>query len=124
VRALTAGRGADYVFEAVGLPSLQEQCLAAARPGGTVVLSGLAPMGSGTNLPGALLVRQEKTVMGAYYGTVDPGVDFVRYARLYMEGALPLDRLVSKRYPLEGIGKAFEEMLSGATRRGVLMMDS
>lgn len=71
VRNLTEGRGADYVFEAIGIPAVQEQCLDAVRPGGTVVLVGVSPMGSGTNLPGAIITRQEKTVTGSYYGTAN-----------------------------------------------------
>src|SRR5436853_5378730 len=90
IRGLTGGRGADYVFEAVGIPALQEQCLDAVRPGGTVVLAGIAPMGSSTNLPGAILTRQEKTVMGTYYGSAHTWRDFPLYADLYRCGKLQL----------------------------------
>jgi len=123
IRELTDGRGGDYVFEAVGIPAVQEECLEAARPGGVVVFSGISAMGSSTNLPGAILVRQEKTVMGSYYGTADPGRDFPRYGELFGEGRLPLDRLISKRYPLESINEAYADMLSGATARGVVVFD-
>src|SRR5690242_9463897 len=61
IRALTGGRGAEHVFESVGLPSIQESSLDAVRPGGTLTLVGLSPMGTGSNLPGAIIVRQEKT---------------------------------------------------------------
>lgn len=121
IRSLTDGRGADYVFEAVGIPSVQEECLRAARPGGTVVFSGISPMGSATNLPGAVLVREEKTVMGSYYGTCDPARDFPLYLRYYEEGKLPLDKLVTKRYSLEEINEAYADMLSGVTARGVVV---
>jgi Zn-dependent alcohol dehydrogenase len=124
IRELTGGRGADYVFEAVGIPALQEQCLDAVRPGGTVVLAGIAPMGSSTNLPGAILTRQEKTVMGTYYGSANTWRDFPLYADLYCGGKLPLDRLVSKTYALEQINEAFAEMLSGGTARGVIVLSS
>lgn len=33
IQRLTNGRGADYVFEAIGLPAVQEACLQAVRPG-------------------------------------------------------------------------------------------
>ncbi len=85
-RALTEGRGADYAFEAVGVPAVQEECLEAVRPGGLVVFAGLAPMGSVTNLPGAVLTRTEKTVTGSYYGTTNTKRDFPQYADLYMRG--------------------------------------
>ncbi|MGV3617382.1 MAG: alcohol dehydrogenase catalytic domain-containing protein [Fimbriimonas sp.] len=119
---LTQGRGADFAFEAAGIPAVQEACLGAIRPGGTAVFSGLSAMGSATNLPGAVLVREEKTVKGSYYGTANPPVDFLRYAALYAEGRLPLDRLISRTYPLEEINEAFADMLSGATRRGVVVL--
>jgi len=120
VRGLTNGRGADYVFEAVGKPSLQELAVEIARPGGTIVFSGLSANGSATNIPGARLVREEKTVMGSYYGTCDAQRDFPTYAQMYQEGKLPLYRLVSHRYSLDQINEAYEDMLSGKSVRGVI----
>ena len=121
IRDLTGGRGADYVFEAIGIPAVQEQCLEAARPGGTIVLAGVSPMGSNTNLPGAIITRQEKTVMGSYYGTSNTARDFSLYADLYLKGKLDLDRLVSKTYSLDQINLAYADMLSGETARGVIV---
>lgn len=123
IRSLTSGRGADYTFEAVGLPAVQEACLAAARPGGMIVLAGLAPMGSSTNLPGALLTRQEKTVKGSYYGSAHPQRDFPFFASLYLEGLLNLDGLITRTYPLEEINTAYDEMLSGQVVRSVIVFD-
>jgi threonine dehydrogenase-like Zn-dependent dehydrogenase len=71
VRALASDRGADVAFETSGRPDFQEQALDGIRPGGLLVLVGLAPMGIATNLPGALLVHQEKTVAGSYYAGFD-----------------------------------------------------
>ena len=88
-----------------------------------VVLVGISPMGSGTNLPGSVLVRQEKTVVGSYYGTANTARDFPLYADLYRNGKLDLDRLVSKRFPLEKINEAYEEMLNGETARGLIVFD-
>ncbi len=121
IRNLTEGRGTDYVFEAIGIPAVQEQCLDAARPGGTIVLAGVSPMGSSTNLPGAIITRQEKTVMGSYYGTANTARDFRLYADLYLKGDLDLDRLVSRTYSLGQINEAYAAMLSGETARGVIV---
>jgi Zn-dependent alcohol dehydrogenase len=121
IRKLTDGRGADYVFEAIGLPSVQEQCLDAVRPGGHVVLVGVSPMGSGTNLPGAIITRQEKTVTGSYYGSADTARDFPLYANHYLAGKLDLEKLISKTYPLEQINAAYADMLSGEVARGLII---
>jgi S-(hydroxymethyl)glutathione dehydrogenase / alcohol dehydrogenase len=121
IRHLTHGRGADYVFEAIGIPAVQEQCLDAARRGGTIVFVGIAPMGSNTNLPGAVIARQEKTIMGSYYGTANTARDFPLYADLYLKGRLDLDRLVSKTYTLDQINEAYADMLTGEIARGVIV---
>jgi Zn-dependent alcohol dehydrogenase len=121
IRQLTEGRGADYTIEAVGSPAVQEACFAAARPGGTVVLAGLSPMGSSTNLPGATLTRQEKTVKGSYYGSASPDRDFPALAELYLRGQLDLERLVTHTYRLEEINAAYAAMLNGSAARGVIV---
>jgi S-(hydroxymethyl)glutathione dehydrogenase/alcohol dehydrogenase len=118
---LTDGRGADYVFEAVGLTAVQEECLAAVRPGGTVVYVGMSPMGSNTNLPGAIIARQEKTITGSYYGSANTARDFPQYAEFYRQGQLDLDGLVSKRYALDQINEAYAEMLGGKIARGLIV---
>lgn len=121
VRDMTEGRGADYVFEAIGLPKVQEECLATVRPGGLVVLAGVSPMGSATNLPGAIITRQEKTITGSYYGSANPARDFPLYAALYRRGLLDLDRLISRTYSLDQINEAYADMLGGEIARGLIL---
>lgn len=121
IRDLTGGRGADHVFEAVGVPAVQEIALEAVRPGGTLSLVGLSPMGTGTNLPGAIITRQEKTIKGSYYGTVNANRDFPLFIDLFMSGQLKLKELISQEYPLEAINEAYAAMLTGGVARGVIV---
>ena len=123
VREYTEGRGADFVIEATGIPSIQEACLDAVRPGGTLVLAGLAPVGSNTNFPAAQITRTEITIKGSYYGTAVPKDDFLRYARYYLEGKLPLTSMITRRYSLEEAMQAYEDLEQGRLIRGVLLMD-
>src|SRR5579859_1364636 len=60
VRQLTAGRGADYAFEVIGLPETVQQAYAMARRGGTVVVVGMQRTGSKVTLPGFRLFYDEK----------------------------------------------------------------
>jgi S-(hydroxymethyl)glutathione dehydrogenase/alcohol dehydrogenase len=121
IRALTGGRGADQVFEAVGLPAVQEAAFGAVRPGGTLTLVGLSPMGSGTNLPGAIITRQETVIKGSYYGSVNARRDFPLFIDLYMNGQHKLDQMITQEYPLEAINEAYDAMLGGETARGVIV---
>lgn len=123
IRNLTGGRGAEYAFEAIGIPAVQEEALRAVRPGGTLVLVGLAPMGTATNFPGALLTRQEKLVVGSYYGTANTQRDFPMLLDLYVAGKLKLDELISREYTLDEINQAYQAMLSGEAARGVIAFE-
>ncbi len=59
----------DLVFEAVGRVEAWEQAIAAARPGGTVVLVGGCPSGSEVALPTGPLHYDEVDVRGAFHHT-------------------------------------------------------
>ena len=91
------------------------------RPGGMLTLVGLSPMGTGTNLPGAVITRTEKTIKGSYYGSVSPQRDFPLFLEMYKAGQLKLDELVSRTYTLDQINEAYAEMLRGAVARGVIV---
>ncbi len=121
IRERTEGRGVDFAFEAVGIPAVQEMGLAAVRPGGSLILAGLSPMGSATNFPGAVLTRQEKTVTGTYYGSSTPLRDFPRFSQLHLDGKLNLTQLVSRTYALDEINEAYAEMRTGKTARGIIV---
>ena len=47
--------------------------------------------------------------------------DFPRLAALCAEGRLPLDRLVTRTYPLRAINEAYADLLRGVLARGVLV---
>jgi len=121
VRHHTDGRGADHVFEAIGVPAVQELAMRLARPGGTLTLAGLAPMGTATNFPSAVITREEITIKGSYYGTVNPQRDFPMLMDLYAAGKLDLDDMVTRRYRLEEINEAYRAMLAGELVRGVIV---
>jgi NDMA-dependent alcohol dehydrogenase len=121
-RQHTSGRGADHVFEAIGVPSVQERALDCVRPGGTLTLAGLSPMGSATNFPSAAITRQEKTIRGSYYGTVHAPRDFPLLLDLYKHGKLNLDDMITRRYRLDQVNQAYQDMLTGELARGVIVL--
>jgi S-(hydroxymethyl)glutathione dehydrogenase/alcohol dehydrogenase len=65
----------------------------------------------------------ERRVLGSIYGSTVPERDFPDIVQRYRRGELPIDRLISHRFPLEGIDEAFELLRRGASRRAVVQMD-
>jgi len=123
VRALTGGRGADFAFEAVGAPAVQEAAYKAARPGGALVVVGVAPAGSLTRYSGLDLHMYEKRIYGSFFGSTDPHREFPRLLALYRDGKLLLDELISAHYRLDQINEAYADLLKGGHKRGVILFD-
>jgi S-(hydroxymethyl)glutathione dehydrogenase/alcohol dehydrogenase len=110
VRALTAGRGADYSFEVVGRPELMVQAFEMARVEGTVTLVGMPAVGTTLTLPAIQAVFSGKRLAGSVVGGAQILRDFPRFIRLAEAGLLDLGSMVSQRIKLEavndGIGQA------------------
>jgi S-(hydroxymethyl)glutathione dehydrogenase/alcohol dehydrogenase len=121
VRELTKGVGADFSFEAVGRPQTMHQCWEMAHPGGTVVMVGIAPEGSEISLPANRVVREERRLMGSFYGSARPHIDMPMILELYMAGKLKLDELVTHRFSLDQINEAVHSLESGEAVRPVII---
>ena len=119
VRALTAGRGADFVFDTVGTPATLHDALEAATKGGTVVLTGLSRIDALASLQMFPFVMQEKRLIGSAYGSGRPTEDIVRLTHWFQEGRLKLRELVNRRYTLNQIDDALDALADerGRTRR-------
>ncbi len=119
VQELTGG-GADYAFEAIGLPAAITQAFNMIRRGGEAIVVGMAPFNSEVTVS-ATAFLDEKVLRGCLYGSTRPRVDMPRLVDLYMAGKLKLDELVSARHPLSGINEAFAAMKNGEVARGVIV---
>ena len=121
VRELTAGRGADFVFDTVGSPATLTAALGCARKGGAVVLTGLSRADSQGSIAMFPVVMQEKRLIGSVYGSGNPARDIPRLVSLYQEGQLKLNELVSRRYALDRINDALTALAASDGARGVIL---
>jgi S-(hydroxymethyl)glutathione dehydrogenase / alcohol dehydrogenase len=120
VKELTGGRGADYAFECTAVPELGPAPLAMVRNGGTAV--GVSGIEQAVSFDMELF-EWDKLYINPLYGQCRPSVDFPALLRLYRQGRLLLDEMVTRTYALEELGKAFEDMHSGVSAKGVLLME-
>ena len=121
VKALTSGRGTDYVFECAGSePSLQLM-LEIVRPGGQAVILGKTNVNSKVSLRFGSMMG-DKRIIRSSYGGARPRRDFPWLAKLYLEGTLKLDELITRRLKLEDINAGFAAMTKGELVRAVMEM--
>ena len=110
VLAVTDGRGADLVIECTAQPSVWEESLFFARPGGQVILFGGCPQGTKVSLDATRLHYDQIRLSSPFH--FNPAA--VRKAsELLISGQIPTKYLISGRYPLVDIGQAFERMQRG-----------
>jgi len=119
VRAASGG-GVDYAIEATGRPEAVLAAFLSTRPRGAAVCIGIPRADAVVCLPALSIPRMERRVLGSLYGSAWPERDFPLTLELYRTGRLPLDKLVSHRLPLDEVGRAFELLRVGHTRRVVL----
>lgn len=114
------GDGVDYAFEAVGSARTAESALALVRPTGTACLVGIAPMGTELSVPAMDFFFTEKRLIGSYMGSGQAREDIAQFARLYQQGRLLLDEMVTRVVPFAEINEGFELMKSGDVTRIVV----
>jgi S-(hydroxymethyl)glutathione dehydrogenase/alcohol dehydrogenase len=119
VRDLLPG-GADHVFDFVGLKSVAEQGLAMLAVGGGLYLVGVAKpeVDISLNIFGA--IGGQKRVIGVNFGSTNAKRDIPIYARMYLQGRMNLDDLVSKTIPLREVNDGYAALREGSLNRVVV----
>jgi S-(hydroxymethyl)glutathione dehydrogenase/alcohol dehydrogenase len=118
VMELTGG-GADYALECIGNVNVMTQAFASIRFGGKLIVVGMAPLGTVFSIATYEFLLG-KTVTGTVQGDINPQIDIPRYIDLYMNGKLPIDKLITKTYGLDEINQAFEALEKGQVIRSVI----
>lgn len=121
IRKINDGRGADYAFEVVGNPKLQRQAYDVTRPGGVCVWVGVPNIAAEATIPAALIVLENKSIVGTVYGSANVRTDFVKLVEFAKKGELDLKGMVSRRIALEEVNDAFRAMMEGEVIRSVIV---
>ncbi|HET6736182.1 NDMA-dependent alcohol dehydrogenase [Mycobacterium sp.] len=123
VRELTAGVMADRVVLTAGVvhADLIPVAMMLTRKGGTCVLTGMTPL-TEMSVPLILvdMANSCKQLKGTLYGGMNPRASMPMLLSMYQAGALKLDELVTRRYRLDQINEAIDDMREGRNIRGLI----
>lgn len=100
IREMTGGRGADAVIVAASTPGIVEQAVRYSRPGSRILLFAQTSHQERIEISGADICVGERLIFGSYSASVDLQKES---ADLVFSGALPVENLISHRFPLEAI---------------------
>jgi L-iditol 2-dehydrogenase len=104
------GIGFDYVFECTGTPDVWEASVNYIRKGGTVILFGGCKSGTTVTYDTGRIHYDEITLKGVFHYTPS---DVKKAYKLLCEGELRVSRLISGRYPLGHVQRAFDKLAKG-----------
>ena len=105
IMEMTSGRGADSVIVAASAPGIVEQAVRYSRPGSRILLFAQTSHQERIELSGADICVGERTIIGSYSSSVDLQKES---ADLVFSGRLPVDDLISHRFPLTDISAGIE----------------
>lgn len=108
VKSITEGRGADIVLVAASAKGIVEQAVACSRPGARILLFAQTSHQERVDVSGADICMGERTLLGSYSASVELQRES---ADLVFSGALPVEELITHRYPLQEIHKGIERAL-------------
>ena len=126
VNEVTWGKNADKVILAMGVGdgSIINQVMDMTAKRGRVVVTNIHPMAeTEVTLSLTWLTLMEKQLVGSIFGSANLRYDIPHLLRLYDQGQLDLDAMVTKTYPLEQVNEGYADMLEGRTVRGVILFD-
>lgn len=121
VQQITDG-GAHLAFEAFGSGATTKLAVDLLRKAGTAVIVGLAPVGETAAIEPTMLTRQEKTIRGCYYGSSRPRQDMPRILDWYSRGLINIDDLITRKYALDDINRAYQDLERDTVGRGVIVL--
>jgi S-(hydroxymethyl)glutathione dehydrogenase/alcohol dehydrogenase len=114
---ITWGQGTDFTFEFVGFDQAMETlkiAFDALRKGGTMCLVGVGSS-EFKELPfdPYILAMWRKKVQGVLFGDAQFQWDIPKYVRLFEEGRIDLDGIVTKDFKLEDINTCVQNVFAG-----------
>jgi S-(hydroxymethyl)glutathione dehydrogenase/alcohol dehydrogenase len=117
---VTGGEGFDYTLECVGHPTTIRQCYDLARRGGTAVVVGVGRSEEQVQFSAFELFYGDKSLKGSMYGSANVRVEFHRLLRLWKNGKLDLEGMITRRIAIEDVNEAFRAMQAGEVIRSVI----
>jgi S-(hydroxymethyl)glutathione dehydrogenase/alcohol dehydrogenase len=113
IRKIAGAQGVDVAIENTGVADVIETAYDVTGPQGRVVLVGVPPKAARHPSFYTLPLHFNKVLTGSEGGGCRPEIDIPKLVRLCRAGKLEFGGLVSKRYRLEQINEAIDDLKSG-----------
>jgi S-(hydroxymethyl)glutathione dehydrogenase / alcohol dehydrogenase len=110
IREITGGVGVDYSIEAAGTVKTIEQAFQSVRKGGGKCVFATHPKAGEKIKIDPFDLICGKQIEGSWGGGSRPEEDIPKFAQFYRDGKLPLEKLLTRRYSLDQINEALNDL--------------
>lgn len=117
VRQATDGRGADHVFDCVGIAATLRDSWKLARRGGALTIVGIGSAADTVEFSALELFHFARRILPCMNGSLDAVRDLPGYFDHVRTGALDLRAMVSRETGLDGISDGFDDLAAGRVAR-------
>jgi S-(hydroxymethyl)glutathione dehydrogenase / alcohol dehydrogenase len=123
INNITNGVGVDYSVEAGGKVETIELAFESVRnSGGQCIFASHPAAGKNISIDPFSLISG-KNIKGSWGGSSNPDRDIPLLADLYKKGMMPLERLVTKKYKLDEINIALDDLKNSNVFRPLITID-
>ena len=121
---ITDGKGADFSIEAAGRAQVIESAFMSIKnKGGRCVIAGHPACDERIRLDPFELIKG-KQIQGSWGGECRPERDIPLLVKYYLEGILPIEKLISRKYTLGEINCALDDLESRSATRLLIELNT
>jgi len=117
---ITNGVGLDYAVDASGLVGPIEQAFQSVRKKGGLCVFASHPAHEDKIKIDPFDLICGKQIKGSWGGDSVPDRDIPRLAKLYLKGEFPLEKLITRRYALDRVNEALDDIENHQVARALL----
>ena len=123
INVITNGEGVDYSVEAAGrIDTIELSFKLIKKKGGRCIFASHPEKGKKISIDPFELISG-KNIMGSWGGGVSPDRDIPIMSKLFISAKVPLNILITKRYRLEQINEALNDLAEGRVFRPLIEMN-
>lgn len=123
LKELTSNEGVDYSVEATGLAKIIEIAFKNVKNNGGLCVFASHPQNGDLIKIDPFDLICGKQIKGSWGGACIPDRDLPKFYKLYKEGTLPLEKLLEKRYTLDEINEALDDLENRKVTRPLIQIN-
>ncbi|UTJ06385.1 zinc-binding dehydrogenase [Arcobacter roscoffensis] len=123
LKELTLNEGVDYSVEATGLAKIIEIAFKNVKNNGGLCVFASHPQNGDLIKIDPFDLICGKQIKGSWGGACIPDRDLPKFYKLYKEGKLPLEKLLEKRYTLDEINEALDDLENRKVTRPLIQIN-